>query len=65
MPRPGGHPACTSMLPGAGVGWFDLSIDDKGERVDAAQSYIRPVAIQEPPSLDRLHVTRSSSPETA
>jgi choline dehydrogenase len=40
-----GHPACDDLnAPGArGVGWFDLSIDDKGERVDAAQSYIRPV----------------------
>jgi choline dehydrogenase len=40
-----GYPACDDLnAPGArGVGWFDLSIDDKGERVDAAQSYIRPI----------------------
>ncbi|ROZ75079.1 GMC family oxidoreductase [Ramlibacter sp. WS9] len=40
-----GHPACDDLnAPGArGAGWFDLSIDDKGERLDAAQTYIRPV----------------------
>ena len=39
-----GHAPRTGFEQGAGegVGWFDLSIDD-GERLDAAEAYLRPV----------------------